>query len=132
MLRNGVAAVLGPSSATTSSHIQSICDALEIPHVETQCHSRLHRAQYAINLHPHPSSLSKVIGELLFIYLYPLLTFLVLKAYFDIVRGWNWTHFAILYEDEDALGRLQHLLKVSTMPGHKVSVRKLPQTDNYR
>lgn len=60
MLRNGVAAVLGPSSSSTSSHIQSICDALEIPHVNTGCQSRLRRTQYAINLHPHPSALGQV------------------------------------------------------------------------
>ena len=60
MLRNGLAAVLGPSSPSTSSHMQSICDALEIPHVNTGCQSRLRRTHYAINLHPHPSALGQV------------------------------------------------------------------------
>jgi len=50
----------------------------------------------------------------------------------DIVRGWNWKSFTILYEDEEAMVRLQSLFKVSTTPGHKVMVRKLPQTDDYR
>lgn len=112
MLRNGLAAVLGPSSSSTSSHIQSICDALEIPHVNTGCQSRLRRTHYAINLHPHPTALG--------------------QAYVDVIRTWEWTAFTILYEEEEAMVRLQHLLKVSTTSGYKINVRKLPQTDNYR
>ncbi len=36
LLRSGVAALFGPQSGTTSSHVQSICDAMEIPHIETR------------------------------------------------------------------------------------------------
>ena len=36
LLRTGVAALFGPESGTTSVHIQSICDAMEIPHIETR------------------------------------------------------------------------------------------------
>ena len=112
MLHNGLAAVLGPSSSSTSSHIQSICDALEIPHVNTGCQSRLRRTQYAINLHPHPSALG--------------------QAYVDVIHTWDWKTFTILYEEEEAMVRLQHLLKVSTTSGYKINVRKMPQTDNFR
>lgn len=61
MLRNGLAAVVGPSSPSTSAHVQSICDALEIPHINTGSHSRLRPTQYAISLYPHPSALGQVI-----------------------------------------------------------------------
>jgi ionotropic kainate glutamate receptor 2 len=63
-------------------------------------------------LHPHPTALG--------------------QAYVDVIRTWEWTAFTILYEEEEAMVRLQHLLKVSTTSGYKINVRKLPQTDNYR
>ena len=36
LLRSGVAAIFGPQSGQTSAHVQSICDAMEVPHVETR------------------------------------------------------------------------------------------------
>ena len=60
LLRSGVAALFGPQSGTTSSHVQSICDAMEIPHIETRWDYRLRRDEYSVNLYPHPSALSKV------------------------------------------------------------------------
>ena len=60
LLRSGVAALFGPQSGTTSSHVQSICDAMEIPHIETRWDFRLKRDDYSINLYPHPRTISKV------------------------------------------------------------------------
>ncbi|XP_064094424.1 glutamate receptor ionotropic, kainate 2-like [Macrobrachium nipponense] len=34
LVRSGVAAILGPQSDQTSAHVQSMCDALQIPHIE--------------------------------------------------------------------------------------------------
>lgn len=60
LLRSGVAALFGPQSGTTSSHVQSICDAMEIPHIETRWDYRLKRDDYSVNLYPHPQAISKV------------------------------------------------------------------------
>ena len=60
LLRSGVAALFGPQSGTTSSHVQSICDAMEIPHIETRWDYRLKRDDYSVNLYPHPTALSSV------------------------------------------------------------------------
>ena len=56
----GLAAIFGPQSGTTSSHIQSICDTLEIPHIETRWDYRLIRDDYSVNLYPHPRALGQV------------------------------------------------------------------------
>lgn len=45
---------------TTSTHIQSICDAMEIPHIETRWDFRVRRDDYSINLYPNPKVISKV------------------------------------------------------------------------
>lgn len=60
LLRSGVAAIFGPQSAQTASHVQSICDTMEIPHLETRWDFRLRRESCLVNLYPHPASLSKV------------------------------------------------------------------------
>nr|XP_053641816.1 glutamate receptor ionotropic, kainate 2-like [Cherax quadricarinatus] len=60
LLNTGVAAIFGPQSGQTSDHVQSICDALEIPHIENRWDFRLSRDAYSVNLYPHPSTLSKV------------------------------------------------------------------------
>ncbi|KAL6264417.1 hypothetical protein P5V15_004526 [Pogonomyrmex californicus] len=60
LLRGGVAAIFGPQSAHTASHVQSICDTMEIPHLETRWDYRLRRQSCLVNLYPHPTTLSKV------------------------------------------------------------------------
>ncbi|XP_076044322.1 glutamate receptor ionotropic, kainate 2-like [Oratosquilla oratoria] len=112
MVRKGVAAIFGPQCGQTSAHVQSICDALEIPHIETRWDFRLRRDDYSVNLYPHPSSLS--------------------KAYLDLVRVFSWRSFCILYEDNEGLVRLQELLKTPPPHEFKVSIRQLPQGDDFR
>ena len=68
LLRSGVAALFGPESGTTSSHIQSICDAMEIPHIETRWDYMVKRDSYSINLHPSPKLISKVDCSVLLCY----------------------------------------------------------------
>ena len=59
-LKNGMAGLFGPQSSVTSSHIQSICDTLEIPHIETRWDYRMKRDDYSVNLYPHPHALGQV------------------------------------------------------------------------
>lgn len=68
LLRLGVAAVFGPQSAQISSHVQSICDTMEIPHLETRWDYKLRRESCLVNLYPHPTVLSKV--TLIYIIIY--------------------------------------------------------------
>ena len=51
---------LKPIAGTTSTHIQSICDAMEIPHIETRWDFMVRRDDYSINLYPNPKVISKV------------------------------------------------------------------------
>ncbi|KAF2349278.1 Receptor ligand binding region [Trinorchestia longiramus] len=112
LLRSGVAAIFGPQSSQTSAHVQSICDALEVPHIETRWDYRLRRDDYSVNLYPHPSSLS--------------------KAYLDLVRLFGWMSFCILYEDNEGLIRLQELLKTPSPQEFKISIRQLDRGSDFR
>lgn len=81
LLKKGVAAIFGPLSQTTSMHVQSICDALEIPHIETRWDFQLQRDDLSINLYPRPQILA--------------------RAYIDLINVWMWKHFAIVYEENE-------------------------------
>ncbi|XP_023349760.1 glutamate receptor ionotropic, kainate 2 isoform X2 [Eurytemora carolleeae] len=107
-MSQGVAALFGPSSSFTAHHVQSICDAKEIPHIETRWDltSATVRDQYSINLYPYPLTLR--------------------KAYLDLLSAYSWKSFTILYEDNEGLIRLQDLLKLTDEMGEdKIVVRQL-------
>jgi glutamate receptor, ionotropic, invertebrate len=77
-----VVAIFGPLSiGPISTHTQSICDALEIPHIETNWDLQPNRNDLSINLHPRPNILA--------------------KAFVDLVKARNWRTFAIAYESNE-------------------------------
>ena len=55
-----MAAIFGPQSNEAASHVQSICDAFEMPHIETKWDYKIRKENYLINLYPHPGTLSRV------------------------------------------------------------------------
>ncbi|XP_076267894.1 kainate-type ionotropic glutamate receptor subunit 1D [Rhynchophorus ferrugineus] len=112
LLRTGVAAIFGPQSPHTASHVQSICDTMEIPHLETRWDYRLRRESCLVNLYPHPTTLS--------------------KAYVDLVKAWGWKSFTIIYENNEGLVRLQELLKAHGPYEFPITVRQLGEGADYR
>ncbi|XP_069972392.1 glutamate receptor ionotropic, kainate 2-like isoform X1 [Penaeus vannamei] len=106
ILRNPVAAIFGPQMEKTANHVQSICDAMEIPHIETRWDYKLRRDAYSINLYPYPPSLS--------------------EAYRKILLALKWKEFVILYDTNDALVRVQTLLREGSF---SVTVRQLEGED---
>ncbi|KAI1298750.1 Glutamate receptor ionotropic, kainate 2 [Halotydeus destructor] len=112
LLRNGVAAIFGPLGGATSMHVQSICDALEIPHVETRWDFQLHRDDLSINLYPRPAILA--------------------RAYTDLVKAWGWRHFAIVYEDNEGVMRLQDFFKEAQIKDWKVTLYQFEPHQPYR
>ncbi|XP_065574703.1 glutamate receptor ionotropic, kainate 1-like isoform X9 [Artemia franciscana] len=103
-ISNGVQAVFGPSDPLLGAHIQSICDALEIPHLESRLDTEIHvkgSQEFTVNLHPSQELLN--------------------SAYKDLMTYLNWTKVAIVYEENGAetvnskgLIRLQDLVRTPT------------------
>lgn len=111
MLRSGVAAIFGPQSEMTASHVQSICDTLEIPHIEARWDVRQRRDGFSVNLYPHPSSLS--------------------RAFASLVQMWDWwKSFTVIYEDNESLVRLQEIIKLNNK--WKIKMKQLSPDGNYR
>ncbi|XP_068243537.1 glutamate receptor ionotropic, kainate 2-like isoform X3 [Palaemon carinicauda] len=109
LLRNGVAAIFGPQSENTANHVQSICDAKEIPHIETRWDYKVTGDVYSVNLYPHPPALS--------------------QAYCDILTQLQWKNFVILYDSNEGLVRLQSLLQQKAF---SITIRQLNSDGDYR
>ncbi|UXI22280.1 uncharacterized protein NH340_JMT08223 [Sarcoptes scabiei] len=114
LLNNGVAVVFGPQSIETSAHVQSTCNALHVPHIETRWDFKFDPpSNHSINLFPHPSSLG--------------------NAYRDLIKLKNWKSFAILYEENEALISMQEILKDPSIREKRIVVRQFPPGHNeYR
>lgn len=112
LLEEGVAAVFGPQSGEASAAVRSACAVLDVPHMETRWDYRVRPDNHSVNLFPHPAALG--------------------KAYLDFIKHKDWRTFAILYEENDALIRLQEILKDPLMRERKVVVRQFEPGVEYR
>lgn len=79
-MESGVQAVFGPSEPVLGAHIQSICEALDVPHIESRIDLEPLSKELSINLHPSQEYMN--------------------KAYRDIMTFLNWTKVAIIYEED--------------------------------
>lgn len=76
----GVHAIFGPSNPLLGAHIHSICDALDIPHLESRLDLDPDVKEFSINLFPAQQLLN--------------------SAFQDVMDFLNWTKVAIIYEED--------------------------------
>lgn len=76
----GVQAIFGPSDPVLGAHIQSICEALDVPHLEARIDFEPISKELSINLHPSQEHMN--------------------KAFKDVMIFLNWTKVAIIYEED--------------------------------
>ncbi|XP_071646444.1 glutamate receptor ionotropic, kainate 2 isoform X2 [Temnothorax longispinosus] len=110
-VKHGVQAVFGPSDPILGQHIHSICDALDIPHLEARLDLETEAKEFSINLYPAQSLLN--------------------AAYQDIMEFLNWTKVVIIYEDDRGLVKLRELMKSPKIRDIEVSLRQADR-DSYR
>lgn len=79
-MESGVQAIFGPSDPVLGAHIQSICEALDVPHIESRVDLEPLSKELSINLHPSQENMN--------------------KAYKDLMTFLNWTKVAIIYEED--------------------------------
>ncbi|XP_018410874.1 PREDICTED: glutamate receptor ionotropic, kainate 1 isoform X2 [Nanorana parkeri] len=104
----GVAALFGPSHSSSVSAVQSICNALEVPHIQTRWkHPSVdNKDTFFINLHPDYAAIS--------------------RAVLDLVLHYSWKIVTVVYEDSTGLIRLQELIKAPSRYNIKIKIRQLP------
>ncbi|BFF90889.1 glutamate receptor ionotropic kainate 3 [Drosophila madeirensis] len=112
MLRQNLVAVFGPTTNLAARHAMSICDAKELPFLDTR--SDFDAQLPTINLHPHPATLS-----------------VALK---DMVMALGWESFTIVYESGEYLATVKELLQMYGTAGPTITVRRyeLGLNGNYR
>jgi len=107
----GIQALFGPSDLILGSHVQSLCDALDIPHLEARIDIDNSYKESSLNLHPSQDLMN--------------------QAYKDMMLFLNWTRAAILYEDEYGLIRLQELVRSPPSKNLEIYIRQT-NPSNYR
>lgn len=112
MIQPGMSAIFGPLRApAVSNHLQSMAKVLRIPHLETRWDYSGERPNFSLNIHPHPSHLS--------------------KAYADLIEKLGWKSLVIIYQDEESLIKLQEVLKLpKSYEGLKITLRQLYTDSN--
>uniref|UniRef100_A0A3Q4AA95 Glutamate receptor n=1 Tax=Mola mola TaxID=94237 RepID=A0A3Q4AA95_MOLML len=103
-----VVAIFGPSHSSSSNAVQSICNALEVPHVQVRWkhHPMDNRDTFYANLYPDYSSLS--------------------YAILDLVQFLKWKTATVVYDDSTGLIRLQELIMAPSRYNIRLKIRQLP------
>lgn len=93
--------------------VQSVCANLEIPHIQVSWRSTMsYNTQTVINFYPDPELLAVGLAT--------------------IVKNLHWNNYAILYQDNDSLIRLQEILKIPQLGDTPVIIRQIDSNDDYR
>lgn len=74
-----MAGIIGPQAPTSAVHVQSICDAKEMPHIDTRFDPMGGSMSASINIHPDPQTLAQV--------------------YVHLMQAFDWASFTILFEN---------------------------------
>ncbi|CAG9821798.1 unnamed protein product [Phaedon cochleariae] len=100
----GVQGIFGPSDPILGAHIQSICEALDVPHIEARIDFEPLSKELSINLHPSQESMN--------------------KAFKDLMSFLNWTKVAVIYEEDYGLFKLQELVKAPAATKIEIYIRQ--------
>ncbi|XP_022163767.1 glutamate receptor ionotropic, kainate 2-like [Myzus persicae] len=119
-MESGIGAVFGPSSLESSNIVQSLCETMEVPRIDTSWENTpVENFNFYFNPYPEPTLLA--------------------KGYTAIVHDMDWKSFTLLYQRPECLQRLQDLIQDysgKTKPNDKqvaaISILQLPEGNNFR
>lgn len=113
-LELGIQTIFGPNDPLLGSHIQSICEALKVPHIEARVDFETLSKEFSINLHPSQIHMN--------------------NAYKDLMMYLNWTKVAIIYEEDfeiSGLFKQQELMKATPISKAEMYIRQV-SPNTYR
>ncbi|XP_071506809.1 glutamate receptor ionotropic, kainate 2-like [Diadema antillarum] len=103
MLRLGVATVFGPITSQDSTAVRSVCDSMDVPHIQTHWdYRKLEPGQNTINMYPSNEIISKALS--------------------DLVLQFKWKDISIIYDDEEGLSRLQGVFQLSLKKDIRITI----------
>ncbi|XP_044762493.1 glutamate receptor ionotropic, kainate 2-like [Coccinella septempunctata] len=109
LLEFGAITIFGPYNPDNFEAIQSVCDAKEVPVIQTRWNHRPQRDSSIMNFHPHPTQLS--------------------MAYVEIIKKFDWKQFILFYDDDESFLRLLDLMKLSHDNSYLIVTRQLDPDD---
>lgn len=112
LLNAGVAGIIGPTSEISTMHIRSVCDALEIPHLEVHYDIEARSDALTINLHPRPEVLA--------------------RAFSDLNRVLGWEDFAVVYDYNEEVLLFSGVLQQARDKGWNVQLYQLNHNKPFR
>ncbi|XP_066583373.1 glutamate receptor ionotropic, kainate 2-like [Prorops nasuta] len=107
----GVTGLFGPRDKVTAEHVESICDMMEIPHIEARW-DPLKGGDITVNLYPQPETLG--------------------TAFYDLINAYEWKTFVIVYEESRGLIHTHKLIDQWNDSKHNVLLFNLGTGSNYR
>ncbi|KAG9509349.1 Glutamate receptor ionotropic, kainate 1 [Fragariocoptes setiger] len=142
LLANGARALVGPLGGTALNHLESMCESLEVAHVtfspslaspssiassvnNYNSNTKGYAAPQALPVvQPTPTASANALA----VDLAPAAHVLA-RAYMDLIDAWNWTSFAIVYDSNLSMIRLQDLFRQSSGTWtNKWAIRLFPST----
>lgn len=112
MVQSAVAGIIGPTDWITSMQARSVCDALEIPHLEVHSDVESRNDALSINLYPRAEVLA--------------------RAYLDVIKGLGWEEFIIVYDQSDEVVIYKQIFKEARDKGWKVHVYQFDPDKPFR
>nr|QGW50279.1 gustatory receptor 24 [Chouioia cunea] len=103
-MSRSVQGLFGPADPLLGAHVQSICEALDVPHLEARVDFEPSFKEFSINLYPAQDHLN--------------------RAFRDLMSFLNWTKVAIIYEEDYGLFKLQDLVKAPPSPKTEMYIRQ--------
>lgn len=113
MVESGAVAILGPKSIPIADVVGSICNALNIPHLVSY-HRKIEfnknpYHKFTRNVAPEPTLLSKALTK--------------------VIQNYAWKRFAVIYDSDESLIRLNDILQMFPAGLKSVMLYKYPGKD---
>ncbi|KAK7863971.1 hypothetical protein R5R35_000081 [Gryllus longicercus] len=107
----GAVAFFGPQQPALAATVASVAKSLEIPHLVTTRQAPLPPGMHTVNLYPDADMLAIALA--------------------DVARALEWRSYTVLYEDDEALSRLQGVLQARDPSQLPIMLRKMdPEGDD--
>lgn len=128
LLADGAIAIIGPLNPRTSHHVGSICDALDVPHLNVIPRGVVFNSQ-AIGTNIIVGSsypkISPVDYQSTISVDLSISPSVLIKAHLDVIKAFKWKQFIYLYEKDDSLFHLQEQFKGKSFKSHDTTIKVL-------
>lgn len=111
LVESGAVAIVGPKSIYISDVVASLCNELNIPHIVSY-----HRTR-EIKKNPYHKFTRNIFPD----------STLLSRSLVDVIKSYGWSRFAIIYDSDESLIRLNGVLQMFPIGYKSVNIYKFPK-----